>query len=98
MLALSITIVSPAGSVKRGGGPQKSGWDNREAFLTGESCRPRPLRGDDPGALRLPTYRSRAIFGRGIGKISGRRIGLPKKLLTKKPLLNDLGRLDLSGR
>lgn len=26
----------------RGGGPQKSGWDNRKAFLTGESCRSRP--------------------------------------------------------
>ena len=31
------------------------------------------------------------MFGRRIGKIPGRRIGLPKTLLTKKLLMNDLG-------
>gem|GEM_PF-1640392 len=74
ILTSSTSVFRPAGEVKRG--PV-----HRKAVRTGESGRLRLPRGDSPDALRRPGQRSRYIFGRGVGKEPGRRVGLPKELL-----------------
>ena len=65
-------------------GGVKAGREGRRAVRTGKSGRLRQPRGDYPDALRRPAQRSRNIFGRGIGKIPGRRFE-PAFMLGQKP-------------